>query len=143
MDTAAQNTSDHDAAQDSTQDPTALDATAHDATAHGSAAHDAAAHDSTAQDPAGRSTQQDAGAAAAGTAAGAAPAGPSFSERLTAYRMYRSAGDSMLGGVCGGLGRDLGVDPALLRLAVLALTVLTGGAFALLYLAVWIVAPVR
>ncbi len=35
----------------------------------------------------------------------------------------------------------LGVDPALLRIAVLVLTLFTGGAAALVYLAVWLIAP--
>nr|WP_255426969.1 PspC domain-containing protein [Pseudonocardia sp. C8] len=55
--------------------------------------------------------------------------------------MRRSTTDKMLGGVCGGLARDLGVDAALLRIAVLVLTLVTGGAAALVYLAAWIVAP--
>lgn len=67
--------------------------------------------------------------------------GPSFGEKLAAYRMRRSTTDRMLGGVCGALAADLGVDPALLRIAVLVLTLVTGGAFALVYLAAWILAP--
>lgn len=69
------------------------------------------------------------------------PPPPALRERVAAYRLRRSRTDKMLGGVCGGLAADLGVDPALGRIAVLALTLLTGGAFALVYLAAWIVAP--
>ncbi|WP_222131465.1 PspC domain-containing protein [Pseudonocardia sp. C8] len=66
---------------------------------------------------------------------------PSLGDRLASYRLRRSTTDKMLGGVCGGLARDLGVDAALLRIAVLVLTLVTGGAAALVYLAAWIVAP--
>nr|WP_075312719.1 PspC domain-containing protein [Pseudonocardia sp. EV170527-09] len=62
-------------------------------------------------------------------------------DRVAAFRLRRSSTDRMLGGVCGGLAADLGVDPALLRIAVLVLTLFTGGAAALVYLAVWLIAP--
>lgn len=57
------------------------------------------------------------------------------------FRLHRSRTDRMVGGVCGGLAESLGTDLALIRLAVVALTLLTGGAPALLYVAAWIVAP--
>jgi len=53
----------------------------------------------------------------------------------------RSRTDRMLGGVCGGLAETLGVDPTLLRIATAALTVLGGGAGAVLYLVCWLVVP--
>lgn len=71
-------------------------------------------------------------------AGGTSPGG-----KLAAYRMRRSTTDRMLAGVCGGLAADLGVDAALLRIAVLVLTLVSGGAFALVYLAAWLVAPAR
>ena len=49
--------------------------------------------------------------------------------------------DRMLGGVCGGLAESLGADAALLRVLVVALTLITGGAAALVYLAAWVLAP--
>ncbi|MEJ8281028.1 PspC domain-containing protein [Pseudonocardia spirodelae] len=76
-----------------------------------------------------------------GTGPADRPAGAAVADRLTSFRLRRSSTDRMLGGVCGGLAADLGVDAALLRIAVLALTLLTGGAAALVYLAAWIVAP--
>lgn len=57
-------------------------------------------------------------------------------------RLYRSRTDSMLGGVCGGLGPYLGIDPALIRLFFVLLT-LGGGAGVLIYLALWIVIPLE
>ncbi len=47
----------------------------------------------------------------------------------------------MLGGVCAGVGRSAGLDPLLLRVAVVAVTVLTGGAGLLAYLAAWVLIP--
>ena len=47
----------------------------------------------------------------------------------------------MLGGVCAGVARSAGLDPLLLRIAVVAVTVLTGGAGLLAYLAAWVLIP--
>jgi len=41
-------------------------------------------------------------------------------------RVRRSRNDRVFGGVCGGLGRNFGVDPVLLRIAAVALA-LSGG----------------
>lgn len=46
----------------------------------------------------------------------------------------------MIAGVCGGLGRYLGVDPVVIRIAAIAL-VFAGGAGLLLYLIGWVVMP--
>lgn len=55
-------------------------------------------------------------------------------------RLYRSRTDRMIGGVCGGLGEYFGVDPTLLRLAFVLVT-LAGGAGILIYLILLIVLP--
>ncbi len=55
-------------------------------------------------------------------------------------RLTRSRTDRVLSGVCGGLGRHLGIDPLLVRLAFLLL-VLAGGVGVLLYLALAILVP--
>jgi phage shock protein C len=55
-------------------------------------------------------------------------------------RVRRSRRDRVLGGVCGGLGRYLNVDPVLLRIAAVALA-LSGGVGVLAYLIAWIVIP--
>ena len=47
----------------------------------------------------------------------------------------------MLGGVCAGIARSAGLDPLLLRIAVVAVTVLTGGAGVPAYLAAWVLIP--
>ena len=65
-----------------------------------------------------------------------APARPAFALR-------RSRTDRMLGGVCGGLGAELGVDPLLLRIGLVVATVLGFGLAAVLYLVAWILVPVE
>ena len=55
-------------------------------------------------------------------------------------RLYRSKTDRMIGGVCGGLGAYLGVDPVIFR--ILFVVLLFGADFGfLLYLLLWIVIP--
>lgn len=55
-------------------------------------------------------------------------------------RLRRSRHDRVVAGVCGGLGEYLGVDPVLLRLAAVALTV-SGGAGVLTYALAWMLIP--
>lgn len=54
--------------------------------------------------------------------------------------LYRSRTDRKLAGVCGGLAQYLNVDPTIVRVLFIALTVL-GGAGVVLYLAMWILVP--
>ncbi len=54
--------------------------------------------------------------------------------------LRRSRDNRMVAGICGGFGHYLGVDPVLLRVAFVALT-LAGGSGILLYLIGWIVIP--
>jgi phage shock protein C len=58
-----------------------------------------------------------------------------------AFRLRRSRTDRMLAGVCGGLAESLDVDPALMRVGAVALTVLGAGAPVVVYAAVWLLAP--
>lgn len=53
---------------------------------------------------------------------------------------YR-ANDGIIAGVCSGLARYWGIDTGVLRFAFIALTVATVGAFALIYIALWLVLP--
>ncbi len=55
-------------------------------------------------------------------------------------RLYRSRQNRVLGGVCGGLADYLSADPAVVRLAWVAFSLL-GGAGVLLYLIAWIIVP--
>lgn len=54
--------------------------------------------------------------------------------------LRRSRADRVIAGVCGGLGRYLGIEPVMLRIAFVLLLV-TGGAGFLLYLVAWIAIP--
>jgi phage shock protein PspC (stress-responsive transcriptional regulator) len=55
-------------------------------------------------------------------------------------RLRLSAGERMIGGVCGGLGEFLELDPVLFRAAFLVLAVI-GGLGILLYLVLWLLIP--
>jgi phage shock protein C len=55
-------------------------------------------------------------------------------------RLFRSRSNYMLGGVCGGLGIYLGIDPSLVRLFFILLTV-AGAAGVPIYIILWIVLP--
>lgn len=55
--------------------------------------------------------------------------------------MYRSFTNRVLGGVCGGLGGLLNVNTWWFRAAFVALSIVTLGAFVLLYLALWLAIP--
>ncbi|GAB4474747.1 MAG: hypothetical protein Kow00124_15050 [Anaerolineae bacterium] len=55
-------------------------------------------------------------------------------------KLYRSRSEKMIGGVCGGLAHYLGIDPVLVRLIFVALT-LANGIGAVLYLILWLLLP--
>lgn len=56
-------------------------------------------------------------------------------------RLYRSKKERMLGGVCAGLGEYLDVDPTVIRLVWVVVTVLSLGTGILAYLLAWIIIP--
>jgi phage shock protein PspC (stress-responsive transcriptional regulator) len=57
-------------------------------------------------------------------------------------RLYRSADDRKIAGVCGGLGEHFDLDPVFFRLVFLALLCF-GGIGLLAYLAMWIMVPLK
>ena len=57
-----------------------------------------------------------------------------------AKKLVRSRTDTMLGGVCGGLGEYFNVDPVLVRL-LFVLFAAFGGAGIPVYIALWLVVP--
>ncbi len=59
---------------------------------------------------------------------------------ITPKKLLRTKDERMIAGVCGGLAKYAGVDPVIVRLAMVAL-VIFGGAGLLLYLAGWIIIP--
>ncbi|MBU6349281.1 MAG: PspC domain-containing protein [Chloroflexi bacterium] len=68
--------------------------------------------------------------------------GDGWLHRLQAFLPVRRSRDRrMLSGVCGGLGEQIGVDPNLLRLLWIALTLGTFGGAALLYVAFALLLP--
>jgi len=56
-------------------------------------------------------------------------------------RLTRTSDDKWIGGVCGGVGRYLDVDPNLIRLATAVLTVLGFGSVIVAYVVAWILMP--
>lgn len=63
-----------------------------------------------------------------------------MSDRPATRLLRRSRDDRVIAGVCGGLGRYLQVDPVLLRIALVILTV-SGGLGVLLYIVAVILIP--
>lgn len=57
-------------------------------------------------------------------------------------KLYRSRNDRMLGGVCGGLGEYLGIDPTFIRLGFFLL-MFGGGVGFWVYLVLWVLIPER
>jgi phage shock protein C len=55
-------------------------------------------------------------------------------------KLYRSRTNSMIGGVCGGLGEYLNVDPSIMRL-VAVLLIFADGIGLIAYIIAWIIIP--
>jgi phage shock protein PspC (stress-responsive transcriptional regulator) len=55
--------------------------------------------------------------------------------------LYRSITDRPLTGVCGGLAAWLGLDPSIVRIAWILLSVVSGGVFVIIYIVMAIVVP--
>jgi phage shock protein C len=58
-------------------------------------------------------------------------------------KLYRSRTDKMIAGVCGGLGKYLGVDPTLIRLTFVLLLLFGIGSGLLVYLAMMLLVPLE
>ncbi len=57
-------------------------------------------------------------------------------------RIFRTSGkDSILGGVCGGIGNYFEVDPVLIRLLWVVFTAMSFGMGILAYIIAWIIIP--
>jgi len=56
-------------------------------------------------------------------------------------RLYRPTTGRMLGGVCAGLADHLDVDPTVVRLVWVAVTLLSLGTGILVYIIAWIIIP--
>jgi phage shock protein C len=55
-------------------------------------------------------------------------------------RLYRSRDDRVIAGVAGGIARYLGIDPVLVRLAIVALAIVAGSGV-VAYLIAWLIIP--
>lgn len=64
-----------------------------------------------------------------------------MNETTTTRKLRRSRGDRMVAGVCGGAAQLLGVDAALLRILLVAATILGFGTGAVPYLICWVIVP--
>lgn len=57
------------------------------------------------------------------------------------YRLRRSRSDRMISGVCGGVAKLFDIDASLVRIGLVALTIVGVGTGAFLYLAAWLLVP--
>jgi phage shock protein PspC (stress-responsive transcriptional regulator) len=55
--------------------------------------------------------------------------------------LRRSRTDRMVAGVCGGIARTFGIDAALVRILLVAATLLGFGTGAVLYVIAWFIVP--
>jgi len=58
-------------------------------------------------------------------------------------RLYRSDRDKMIGGVCGGIAEYFTLDPTLVRLGYIVLSIFTLFSGVLAYFILWVVVPKR
>lgn len=63
------------------------------------------------------------------------------SKHIGMRRLYRSKTQRMLGGVCGGIGEHLDVDPTVIRLVWAVLALLSVGIGIIAYIIAWIIVP--
>jgi len=70
----------------------------------------------------------------------AVPAKSAKKKGRSTKRIYRHPDDKILGGVCGGLGTLLGVDPIIFRILFI-IAAFFGGFGILIYLVMWIITP--
>jgi len=56
-------------------------------------------------------------------------------------RLYLSATDKKIGGVCGGIGEYFDRDPTLIRIIFIMLIILSFGFAILAYVAMWLIIP--
>jgi phage shock protein C len=56
-------------------------------------------------------------------------------------RLYRSGKDRILGGICGGIGEHIDVDPSIIRLVWILVTLLLFGTGIIVYAVAWIIVP--
>ncbi len=60
---------------------------------------------------------------------------------MNGNKLYRSTSEAIFGGVASGLGNYFKIDPTIIRIVFVLLTLFTGGGFILAYLAMWLLIP--
>ena len=63
------------------------------------------------------------------------------SKHIVMKRLYRSKTQRVVAGVCGGIGAHLDVDPTVIRLVWVVLTLLSVGIGIIAYIIAWIIVP--
>jgi phage shock protein C len=66
-----------------------------------------------------------------------------MNQQQTRFRLYRSANNRMIAGVCGGLAQTFGVDPLLVRVVALALLIPFSVFTVIVYTALALLLPVQ
>lgn len=56
-------------------------------------------------------------------------------------KLYRSKNNKMIAGVCGGIGEYFKVDPTLVRLLWLLISLMSAGGGVVAYIIAWIIVP--
>jgi phage shock protein C len=56
-------------------------------------------------------------------------------------RLIRTRKGRLVAGVCSGIGEYVDIDATVVRVIFVALTLVTAGVFALVYLAAWVIIP--
>lgn len=70
-----------------------------------------------------------------------APTGDSGVMNADTIKLRRSRSDRMVAGVCGGIARMFNMDAALVRILLVAATLLGFGTGAIIYLVAWAIVP--
>ncbi len=60
-----------------------------------------------------------------------------------AKKLFRSTDNRILAGVCGGVGEYLDIDPTVVRVVYVLLSLLTAFAGLLAYIVLWLIIPAR
>jgi phage shock protein C len=60
---------------------------------------------------------------------------------MSGKRLYRSENNKFIGGVCGGISEFFGIDPSIVRIIAVLLSIGSVGTGVLVYLVAWILIP--
>ncbi len=60
---------------------------------------------------------------------------------MSGKRLYRSESNKFIGGVCGGISEFFGIDPSIVRIIAVLLSIGSVGTGVLVYIVAWILIP--